>query len=76
MVEVMRVWIVSGGWDHEGTTVLRVFSTEEKARAFAEATSLWKDWIRYDFLLLESGEIDGPLDEASVVFDKSAHETQ
>jgi hypothetical protein len=73
------IWIISGGWDHEGSEVLGVFSTEEKARAFVVAMfsrdmdDLDRD-LSYDFLLLQTGLLDPMLEDSltggSYVFDK------
>jgi hypothetical protein len=69
------IWVVSGGYDHEGSEVLGVFSTEEKAHAFvAEQLSEKRPaldlLLSHDYLEIRGCVLDGPLDGRSVVFDK------
>jgi hypothetical protein len=74
----MKVWLVSGGWDHEGEDSARVFSSEENARIYLE------DWLAkprdgvapYDYMMLRSAEVDGALHRGSRIVRKNGRETE
>lgn len=74
----MKVWVVSGGWNYEGTHVIGVFSSEEGARASIER---WRkeaaeDAFAPDYVEMLVGDLDGGLDETCVIFKKDGKEYQ
>jgi hypothetical protein len=52
----MTIWIVSGGWDYEGSTLRGVFNSQEKALEYKIV--LEQAQFKYDFVDIEEWDVE------------------
>lgn len=54
----MKVFLIQAGWDYEGTTVIHVASSLEKADAYIASIKKTKQYYDYDSVTIEDMDID------------------